>query len=467
MYKLNIILKQHTPLIHFQHDQEGATLRASEVKPLLDRYLIKNAFGNDFLNFKELLVGYSPRNEDAIREKYNNGFKALKYKLHITSSGRNQNVILKKEQRENRDGEMKWYSYWEKIQDRTIDFPLILSNMGGKYNDGDLLNLSLCDGDIIMNFIIPDNELYLYIKDWIDIFFATHNFGQRSTKGFGSFSVTTIIDNDNNVETYNFPTSDLPEETPFMKMKLSGMNDRQKQLCLFQTIDFYWKCLKSGINFTRNRQYLNRYIKSFLWTYLDRNEKTWEKRFVKEEFYLTTGNERQENHHPKSFARAMLGCPDKFEYNNKGKVIEISHNEDDVEKKIARIPSPIIFKPILTNDIVRIYIFFDKSIQENVRNSNNKTFKFTCGNRTRTLDINPNTIDYKHLIQTYHIFLKETVAKCYFHNDRDEMYQNFVYQHNLEGKHWFIPLDFNWKNILGNNKWVELYKTKSQCNTPQ
>ena len=86
-------------------------------------------------------------------------------------------MILKKEQRENRDGEMKWYSYWEKIQDRTIDFPLILSNMGGKYNDGDLLNLSLCDGDIIMNFIIPDNELYLYIKDWIDIFFATHNFG--------------------------------------------------------------------------------------------------------------------------------------------------------------------------------------------------------------------------------------------------------------------------------------------------
>lgn len=32
-----------TPMIHFQHDQKGATLRATEVKPKLDRYLLKCA----------------------------------------------------------------------------------------------------------------------------------------------------------------------------------------------------------------------------------------------------------------------------------------------------------------------------------------------------------------------------------------------------------------------------------------
>ena len=41
MNKLVVKLKQHTPLIHFQHSQEGATLRASEVKPKLDKYIIK------------------------------------------------------------------------------------------------------------------------------------------------------------------------------------------------------------------------------------------------------------------------------------------------------------------------------------------------------------------------------------------------------------------------------------------
>ena len=33
-------LEQQTPIIHFQHDQKGATLRATEVKPKLDRFIL-------------------------------------------------------------------------------------------------------------------------------------------------------------------------------------------------------------------------------------------------------------------------------------------------------------------------------------------------------------------------------------------------------------------------------------------
>ncbi|WP_068690391.1 hypothetical protein [Culturomica massiliensis] len=40
MYRLEVKLKQHTPLIHFQWQQAGATLRASEVKPRLDRFIL-------------------------------------------------------------------------------------------------------------------------------------------------------------------------------------------------------------------------------------------------------------------------------------------------------------------------------------------------------------------------------------------------------------------------------------------
>ena len=39
--KLEIDLKCHAPIIHFQPEEEGATLRASEVKPKFDRYLMK------------------------------------------------------------------------------------------------------------------------------------------------------------------------------------------------------------------------------------------------------------------------------------------------------------------------------------------------------------------------------------------------------------------------------------------
>jgi len=48
MYKLEFTLKQHTPIIHFQHDQDGATLRATEVKPKLD----SNSFNLNFNNQK-------------------------------------------------------------------------------------------------------------------------------------------------------------------------------------------------------------------------------------------------------------------------------------------------------------------------------------------------------------------------------------------------------------------------------
>jgi len=40
-FKLEFTLKQHTPLIHFQSNQKGATLRATELKPKLDKFLIE------------------------------------------------------------------------------------------------------------------------------------------------------------------------------------------------------------------------------------------------------------------------------------------------------------------------------------------------------------------------------------------------------------------------------------------
>lgn len=37
--ELIVKLKQHTPIIHFQWEQKGATLRATELKPKLDLFL--------------------------------------------------------------------------------------------------------------------------------------------------------------------------------------------------------------------------------------------------------------------------------------------------------------------------------------------------------------------------------------------------------------------------------------------
>ncbi len=62
MNKLVIKLKQHTPLIHFQWEQEGTTLRATEVKPLLDKYIIDKILEDENLKetYKSFLIRQDP-----------------------------------------------------------------------------------------------------------------------------------------------------------------------------------------------------------------------------------------------------------------------------------------------------------------------------------------------------------------------------------------------------------------------
>lgn len=110
METLEVTLQQHTPLIHFQHYQDGATLRASEVKPRLDKFLI----GNDaFDKWKQYLVGalhqsdeqmkqeaktkdeierieeYIKKREETLKQKFDKGFRGLDYKLTILPSSKN------------------------------------------------------------------------------------------------------------------------------------------------------------------------------------------------------------------------------------------------------------------------------------------------------------------------------------------------------------------------------------------
>ncbi len=71
-------LEQQTPMIHFQSDEYGATLRASEVKPKLDRFLLTQLGG-----------------EEKVRKDHPDWFisdkhPALNYKLRFKAQGEPQ-----------------------------------------------------------------------------------------------------------------------------------------------------------------------------------------------------------------------------------------------------------------------------------------------------------------------------------------------------------------------------------------
>lgn len=439
MHKLEIKLKQHTPLIHFQHDQDGATLRASEVKPKLDKFIIETDFGNDFEKCKSLLMGFNPKKPNELLPKFNEGYRALNYKIRIEVGKKVDSVKLQSESRTNSRGEKKFYSFWRRLENgRTEEFPLLLSNMGGKDSELELMNFSLYE-DVKMIITCFEEEISEALAYWIDVFFANNNFGQRSSKGFGSFSVLEV-----NGEKKDFPADEL--DSHYMQFKLSEPNSLFFQNKLFQTIDFYWKCLKSGVNYTRNGQNPNRYIKAFLWTYLNQKNQTWEKRRVKEYFNLTTGRERHENPNPVSFARAVLGCPDKFEYRSMGKTVTIAHNEDPRNADfIARVPAPIIFKPIVNGTSVKVYLLVDESAIKELKSKSNMQFVFKYQSRSMTLDVNPDVVNVKELIKQYHQHIKG--CRWGFEN-RDRDYEKFIEQYDLDGSIWFVPLDFNWRKVI-------------------
>lgn len=239
MHTLTVKLKQHTPLIHFQHSQQGATLRASEVKPKLDRFIlaklgtleelgdanydiisdeefqrVANSFydehpeGNfDDLSLREQYLeigryiatekGWFHNGEVSDRCKIGKyiaaqkgwlvgkgDHPALDYKMRIRSNGIknvSMNVTPKNGGYETND-----------YPDR--ENSLFMGNMGGRPED-EVLNFIMND-TIDITFCFKSDKIYNglneKIKNSICSFFIDTGFGNRSSKGFGSFTVSEI-----------------------------------------------------------------------------------------------------------------------------------------------------------------------------------------------------------------------------------------------------------------------------------
>lgn len=470
MKTLKVTLKQHTPLIHFQHDQDGATLRASEVKPKLDRFVLEK-LGNgqyqkgvDIAKKNNWLVGKGEHS-------------ALDYKMKIVAEKIDKSIHL--------DSRLK-KKYNERIRAKEFvyvaDFPLLLSNMGGKKREDDLINLSYAKSVTLECIFFNKNDgktgseidfggLLTLIKKEIAVFFANNNWGQRKDKGFGSFTVEEIDGTKiiwDSKEMYN-------EGTQLLQYEVNN-DGFQRIKNLFDVIDFYWKRLKSGINYTVRciddkgnvtRENIGWYEKSYLWIYLNKKKCTWEKRQVKTDlgldcFRIATDPKIIPNSNPAFFARAHLGCPiDGFTYKiPQGKIAKdrngnlLKYKEKiqeqevkknivvDNDKDIKRIASPIIFKPVFFHkkqpdgkitDFVSIYILYDKETINALQNIEDAIFTFRKENDLKMKSRLP-------------LFIRDKKDGKRFLLD----YHDLICQYHRSFKYWkMIARNYNWENILG------------------
>jgi hypothetical protein len=284
MYKLIFTLKQHTPLIQFQHDQEGATLRASEVKPKLDKFIIKELGGIDNIRSEHPLWFTSTKHD------------SLNYKVCFKEFEKEEYYNLKITSKEKEKDEIKYIEY------STENYPLFIANMGGKSSKEELKNFSY---SINLKLIITcyDLELQGQITSNICDFLFLTNFGNRQSKGFGCFYIDEIEHgNDNWFK---------PPQTNYYFDIFPNQNEELGPTSPFKEIDLFYRAIRGGLNqkkkLNNNNEVNNAldegyyhkgadgndyrdvfYFKSLMFLYAKKiYSANWEKRKIKEKFFPT------------------------------------------------------------------------------------------------------------------------------------------------------------------------------------
>ena len=266
--KLTATLESQSPMIHFQAREIGAVLRASEVKPKLDRFLIKKLKKRD-------LTGHQFTDEEALerlKEMYPEYFRdvklndALNYKMRIIATTVNE------------------FSLEEENRSRYAPF---FAN-SGKEGEEKLKGVFVIAELTIVCF---NKMLREIIKEYLEEFFIVTNFGMMQGKGFGSFIVTGSVkmDQNNNGKIASNEIIRIAKQLAegveanscyYMEFDAITGNaeDRLKDIYkkMFNEIKLFYGIMKSGYNI--NNQYARSYINEYMHDHYNLgNEKKWMK----------------------------------------------------------------------------------------------------------------------------------------------------------------------------------------------
>lgn len=327
-------LVQHTPLIHFQHSEPHACLRATEVKPKLDRFLIEQLEKDDRFGdgrWKKWFVG------DGSQQSFD-------YMMRITPNSeqvdRTQSIERAIARAEHRPPNASLHEIHKNY----------FGNMASGNNIQDTIretfkeSLFYKDGlTLTIRCFIP--ELLTFIDEHIRGFFMMHNFGTRQRKGFGSFTVD-ISTKPNEPKGFDLVGKYCPNA---YYCKLDNDVNADALLDAVWVISAF---LRSGFNRGEGN-----YVRGFVFRYFqqEKNPLANDKAFVKQQVLHNVYNEatRGEHLHPYGnnvryrYVRGLLGTNENSRFcrapNAHTPVYDIyTHSAEGIE----RFPSPLLFKPI-------------------------------------------------------------------------------------------------------------------------
>lgn len=316
-YKCTVSLEQYTPMLHFQWREDGACLRASEVKPKLDRYVIQYLARRGFQP-QDLPADWSDYDKDNPKTHV-----ALRYKMRFSATEKKVSSIA---------------------------HPLYFGDMGS--NRGRIkevcfeqLSMSLiCLSENRIELPEPNGEVTLMdiLKSLLPAFFATHCFGTRSNKGFGSLRVTSI-------------EGDKCNE----KCNLAGLLPPNCEKAFYMT---YKKTCTSGYSMLDNIYVISSLMKggvqgrfkSQIHQFAHRENTGSEKDYIKSRIIWRvthTEDAGDIGFEKYAFYRALLGLTENYTFPNIGRKVWVNC----ADKEIKRFPNPVVFKPDENGILVMVY----------------------------------------------------------------------------------------------------------------
>ena len=331
-------LVQHTPLIHFQHSEPHACLRATEVKPKLDRFLIEQLEKDDRFGdgrWKKWFVG------DGSQQSFDYMMRITPNSEQVERTHSIERAIAKAEHRPPNANLHEIHKNY-------------FGNMASGNNIQDTIretfkeSLFYKDGlTLTIRCFIP--ELLTLIDEHIRGFFMMHNFGTRQRKGFGSFTVD-ISTEPNAPKGFDLVGKYCPNAY------YCKLNDNVSADALLDAVWVLSAFLRSGFNRGEGN-----YVRGFVFRYFQRvkNPLANDKAFVKQNVLHNVYNEatRGEHLHPYGnnvryrYVRGLLGTNENSRFCRapRGETREdrtvhniYIHSAEGVE----RFPSPLLFKPI-------------------------------------------------------------------------------------------------------------------------
>ncbi|HCI55619.1 MAG TPA: hypothetical protein PL107_08070 [Candidatus Marinimicrobia bacterium] len=305
MAKLTVEIKQHTPIIHSHYGHPDETLRATEIKSKINHYL------------REIRINY-PRYKVHIDLTSNLLRREPPSKLYLGNMEKNG-------YKNNKPKVLYRYAY----ENITVTFNTYF-NEGLKENINKVLSKTLC----------------------------LENFGSRSNKGFGCFTLK-------NTEIALFEQI-LRQNIEGTILCWDDNNDIDK---VYRHVSNVYQAIKSGFGHGINKS-------SILSKYFSNKNILWERAEIYKYFF----NKKEAGYDikQKKYVRALLGIPKEITWGDE----TISISSEDIK----RIQSPIIFKIFeINHNQYRVYFWY--KLYDKYFDIQNKIFLFKKGEKQFTINV--------------------------------------------------------------------------------